>query len=43
MKRIVAVIRDEMFESVKKALVEVGCEGMTVSSVKGRGRQLRIK
>ncbi len=43
MKRIVAVIRDEMFESVKKALVEVGCEGMTVSSVKGRGRQLGIK
>ena len=43
MKRIVAVIRDEMFGNVKKALVEAGCEGMTVSSVKGRGRQLGIK
>lgn len=43
MKRIIAVIREEMFESVKKALIEEGCEGMNVSSVKGRGRQLGIK
>ena len=43
MKRIIAVIRDERFESVKKALLEAGCEGMNVSEVKGRGRQLGIK
>ncbi|MBR0272106.1 MAG: P-II family nitrogen regulator [Methanobrevibacter sp.] len=43
MKRIIAVIREEMFENVKKALLEAGCEGMNVSSVKGRGRQLGTK
>ena len=43
MKRIIAVIREEMFENVKKALLDAGCGGMNVSSVKGRGRQLGIK
>lgn len=43
MKRIIAVIREEKFESVKKALLEAGCEGMNVSEVKGRGRQLGIR
>ena len=43
MKRIIAVIRPEKYESVKKALLEVGCEGMNVSEVKGRGRQLGIR
>ena len=43
MKRIVANIRQEKFEDVKKELMEVGCEGMTVSEVKGRGRQQGIK
>ena len=43
MKRIVAVIREEMFESVKSALIDIGCDGMNVSTVKGRGRQLGIK
>lgn len=43
MKRIIAVIREEMFEYVKKALLEAGCEGMNVSTVKGRGRQLGMK
>ena len=28
MKRIVAIIRQEKFEDVKKALVDVGCEGI---------------
>ena len=37
MKRIIAVIRQEKFESVKKALIDAGCEGMNVSEVKGRG------
>ncbi|WP_297980008.1 P-II family nitrogen regulator [uncultured Methanobrevibacter sp.] len=43
MKRIIAVIREEMFENVKRALLEAGCEGMNVSEVKGRGRQLGVK
>ena len=43
MKRIIAVIREEMFENVKEALLEAGCEGMNVSNVKGRGRFPRIK
>jgi len=43
MKRIVAIIRQEKFEDVKKELMEVGCEGMTVSEVKGRGSQQGIK
>lgn len=43
MKRIVAIIRPEKFEDVKKALVEVGCDGMTVSEVKGRGSQQGIR
>ena len=43
MKRIVAIIRQEKFEDVKTALMEVGCEGMTVSEVKGRGSQQGIK
>lgn len=43
MKRIIAVIREEQFEQVKTALLTAGCEGMNVSTVKGRGRQLGIK
>ena len=43
MKRIIAVIREEKFESVKRALIEAGCEGMNVSEVKGRGRQMGIR
>ena len=43
MKRIVAIVRQEKFEDVKRALVEVGCDGMTVSEVKGRGSQKGVK
>lgn len=43
MKRIIAIIRQEKFEDVKSALAEIGCEGMTVSEVKGRGSQQGIK
>ena len=43
MKRIIAVIREERFELVKTALLTAGCEGMNVSTVKGRGRQVGIK
>lgn len=43
MKRIIAVIRQEKFEDVKRALLAAGCDGMSVAEVKGRGRQLGIR
>lgn len=42
MKKIIAIIRPDKFEMVKNALEEIGCHGMTVKDVKGRGRQLGI-
>jgi len=39
MKKIEAVIKPFKLEEVKAALAEVGIEGMTVSEVKGFGRQ----
>jgi len=42
MKMIVAVIKPERFEFVKKALEDKGYVGMTVTEVKGRGAQKGI-
>ena len=42
MKKIIAIIRPDKLEAVKNALEEIGCHGMTVRDVKGRGRQLGI-
>jgi nitrogen regulatory protein P-II 1 len=39
MKKIEAVIKPFKLDEVKEALVEAGIEGMTVSEVKGYGRQ----
>ena len=39
MKKIEAIIKPFKMEDVKDALAEVGIEGMTVSEVKGFGRQ----
>ena len=39
MRKIEAVIKPFKLEDVKEALVEAGIEGMTVSEVKGYGRQ----
>jgi nitrogen regulatory protein P-II 1 len=39
MKKIEAIIKPFKLEEVKDALSEVGIEGMTVSEVKGFGRQ----
>lgn len=39
MKRIVAIIRPEKFEDVKKALDKEGFNGLNITEVKGRGRQ----
>jgi len=42
MKMIIAVIKPERFEFVKKALEDKGYVGMTISEVKGRGEQKGI-
>lgn len=42
MKKIEAIIRPEKLDEVKLALEDIGCIGMTVSEVKGRGRQKGI-
>ena len=39
MKKIEAVIKPFKLEEVKEALTEIGIEGLTVSEVKGFGRQ----
>jgi nitrogen regulatory protein P-II 1 len=39
MKKIEAIIKPFKLEEVKEALAEIGIEGMTVSEVKGFGRQ----
>jgi nitrogen regulatory protein P-II 1 len=39
MKKIEAIIQPSRFESVKEALLEIGVEGMTVTEVRGHGRQ----
>jgi nitrogen regulatory protein P-II 1 len=39
MTKIEAIIRPNRFEAVKEALKEHGVEGMTVSEVRGHGRQ----
>jgi nitrogen regulatory protein P-II 1 len=39
MKKIEAIVRPHLLEAVKSALQEVGVIGMTVSEVKGYGRQ----
>jgi nitrogen regulatory protein P-II 1 len=39
MKKIEAIVQPSRFDAVKNALQEVGVEGMTVSEVRGHGRQ----
>ena len=39
MTKIEAIIRPNRFDFVKKALIDIGVEGMTVSEVRGHGRQ----
>ncbi len=39
MKKVEAIVRPHLLEAVKNALQEVGVVGMTVSEVKGFGRQ----
>ncbi len=39
MKKIEAIIRPEKLQDVKAALDKLGCIGMTITEVKGRGKQ----
>ncbi|MFZ0962271.1 MAG: P-II family nitrogen regulator [Terriglobia bacterium] len=39
MKKIEAIVQPSRFDAVKSALQEAGVEGMTVSEVRGHGRQ----
>src|SRR5579883_327326 len=39
MTKLEAIIQPSKFDSVKKALIELGVDGMTVSEVRGHGRQ----
>lgn len=39
MTKVEAIIQPNKFEAVKEALVGLGVEGMTVSEVRGHGRQ----
>src|SRR5260370_42663694 len=39
MKKIEAIIQPSRFASVKEALQEIGAEGITVTEVRGHGRQ----
>ena len=39
MIKLEAVIQPAKFEAVKEALIEIGVEGMTVTEVRGHGRQ----
>jgi nitrogen regulatory protein P-II 1 len=39
MMKLEAIIQPSRFESVKGALLEIGIEGMTVTEVRGHGRQ----
>lgn len=39
MTKLEAIIRPSRFEAVKEVLTELGVEGMTISDVRGHGRQ----
>lgn len=39
MKKIEAIIQPNKLDTVKEALVSIGVEGMTISDVRGHGRQ----
>ena len=41
-KKITAIIRPEKLDLVKDELEKIGCNGITVSHVKGRGKQVGL-
>ena len=43
MKRIEAIVRPEKFDVIRVAPEELGCNGMTITEVKGHGRQKGVE
>ena len=43
MKRVEAIVRPEKYDVVRVALEELGCGGMTISEVKGQGKQKGVE
>src|SRR5436189_4678057 len=39
MTKIEAIVQPNRFEAVKQSLIDIGVEGMTISEVRGHGRQ----
>jgi nitrogen regulatory protein P-II 1 len=39
MTKVEAIVQPNRFEAVKQALIDIGIEGMTISEVRGHGRQ----
>jgi nitrogen regulatory protein P-II 1 len=39
MTKIEAIVQPNRFDAVKQALIDIGVEGMTISEVRGHGRQ----
>jgi len=39
MTKIEAIVQPNRFEAVKQALIDIGVDGMTISEVRGHGRQ----
>jgi nitrogen regulatory protein P-II 1 len=39
MTKLEAIVQPNRFETVKQALIDIGVEGMTISEVRGHGRQ----
>jgi|SRR5215472_15012072 len=39
MTKLEAIVQPNRFEMVKQALIDIGVEGMTISEVRGHGRQ----
>jgi nitrogen regulatory protein P-II 1 len=39
MTKVEAIVQPNKFEAVKQALIDLGIEGMTISEVRGHGRQ----
>lgn len=43
MTKVEAIVQPNRFDAVKSGLVELGIDGMTVSEVRGHGRQRGIQ
>lgn len=43
MKKVEAIIRPEKLDSVREALQNIGCPGMSITEIKGHGQQKGIE